>query len=340
MTSPAPLTAAWLEEQLRHALEQVDWLAREVLRLERLLAAREHDANELRATMATIEQSLQGRHASDARLRELTQAVAELDTRLTDEASLRREQSAMLGRMQTRGREAEGSVERVVVELQDRLAEVERALVAVRVRQAGTITGTAAQDARGAELSLQVEELRAQLASVVGGSLHDSAAEVAADQSVVVEEALRTLGIQHRDLLREQHRLVGEVSALQHSVEREDSLSDLGDQLRTLRQRLESGLATIEARVASVDDSQVIEAEERRLLRVRIETLERRLDALSGQLDSERVVLLQHVGRATETAEAAGRRQAEEIARQARVARELLVRLRETADEAAREQPL
>ena len=187
----------------------------------------------------------------------------------------------------------------------------------------------------------RVEALAAQVEAAAQRTRRASDGATGPDERVAeLQEFMRATQAQAVDRVREQRRLDGELSSLRHLAEREESLSDLTEQHRVLRQRVESGLATLDARVATTEDSRVIEAEERRLLRVRLDTVERRVDALYAQLDDERGVLLEHFGRATETAEAAGRRQSEEIARQTRAARELLVRLRETADEASREQPL
>jgi chromosome segregation ATPase len=341
MPSGVAQSGVWFEEQVTHALARVDALAREVAHLQRALTAREHEANELRQSLALIEGRTLRQEAGQDAVRDLLQAVAALDARFT-EASLRsRDQTAALAHAQERDVDAEGALARAILGLSDRVADIERGTAAVAERQANLRSNVAAGEARELQLDGRIEALAAQLDALLQLTRRDGApASEANDAARHLEQRVRSVEAQSADLLREQRRLDDELSGLRRIAEREESLSDLQEQHRVLRQRLEAGLATLEARTVAAEETQFDDTEESRRVRVRLDGLERSVGELRAQLDGQRGVLLEHFRRATATAEDAGRRQMDEIDRQARAARELLVRLAENADETLREQPL
>jgi hypothetical protein len=112
------------------------------------------------------------------------------------------------------------------------------------------------------------------------------------------------------------------------------------EQVRTLRERVEVRLTVLEGRVAESSRQQSQLLDERALLRRELVDHETQIRDLLAALEVHREVLIEHVRRATAAAEEAGRRQMQEIDRQARAGRELLRQLSEQSDASAKEQPL
>jgi len=112
------------------------------------------------------------------------------------------------------------------------------------------------------------------------------------------------------------------------------------EQVRVLRLRVEEGLAAMDRRLDDETATSRAEFESSALIRARFTAVDQAVAELAARVESQRLVLLDHFQRVTASAEDAGRRQTEEIDRQVRAARELLVRLAESADETTREQPL
>jgi hypothetical protein len=341
MANEAPPVGAWLEERLQRAAASVEALTREVAHLHRGLAAREQEAVELREALAIIDGRTLRHEASQEIARELSQAVAAVEERVAEEATFRREQAAASDRAQQRAQHAERTLEQALFGLQARVAEVERQAVAAIERQAALNSDVATTQARDAGLARDVEALAARVDALTQLTRRDTG-----DGSRFVETSdsltRRLLAAETRlsDLLQDQRRLGDEVTALGRLAEREESLADLLEQHRVLRQRVESGLATLQERTSAAEETQFAETEEARLTRSRLDALERRLDVLAKQFSGQQEALLKHFRRMNATAEDAGRRQADEIDRQARAARELLVRLAENAAEVTQEPPL
>jgi hypothetical protein len=341
MTSGVAQGGAWLEEQVTHALARIEALAREVTHLQRALTAREQEATALRDSLASLEARTVRHEAGQDVTRELSQAVAALDARLAADALRGRDQAATLAHAQEREVDAEGALARAMLSLSDRVADIERGAAAMAERQANLRSNVAVGEAQALQVAGRIEALAAQVEALAQVARRNDATAAGPDDAArKLDLRVRSVEAQSADLLRERHRLDEELSGLRRIAEREESLSDLLEQHRVLRQRVEAGLATLEARTAAAEETQFDDVEERRLVRLRLDGLERRVDGLSAQLDGQRDVLFEHFRRATATAEEAGRRQVDEIDRQARTARELLVRLAEKADETSREQPL
>jgi hypothetical protein len=112
------------------------------------------------------------------------------------------------------------------------------------------------------------------------------------------------------------------------------------EQVRTLRERVEARLTALEGRVAEGSREQSELLEERALLRRELAGHETQIRDLRAALEAHREVLIEHERRATAAAEDTGKRQMQEIDRQARAGRELLRQLTEQSDASAKEQPL
>lgn len=334
-------TSAWVEAQLERALARMEALAREVERLQAAGQVRDQEANALRDVLATVDGRTQRHEAGQDLLRALRQEVVALGERLAEESALRREQAAAGERGQGRGHAAEQALGHTLQEVSDRVGGVERALAAAHERAARLGGDLAGRDAQDEQLGGRLEALAAQVEALAASAQREASGVAQLEEAVAaLQLAARALETRATSLHREQQRFADDLAIVRRVAEREQQLADVAEQQRALRQRLEAGLAMVQERAAAADVAQAAEAEERALLRARLGALEQRLGAVAAEVAGQREILLEHFRRTAGAAEEAGRRAMEEIDRQARAGRELLVRLAERADETSREQPL
>lgn len=323
------------------ALERVETLTRDVALLQAGAQVRDQELDALRSTLAIVEGRTQRHEAAQDTVRWLQHEVAALDERLTEETALRREQVAAGERGQERSHVAEQAVVRGLEALAERASGAEDALAAVQEHQARLGGDVGALVARGAQLDGVIDALAVRLEAAAGAAQREVSniavleEAMAALQHVVRGIEARTLGLQEQ-----QQRLEGELATLQRVDEHERQLVELAAHQRVLGARLEDGMTQLRDGAASMHFVQENEAQARALLRTRLGALEQALSATDAAVAGQREVLVEHFRRTTAAAAEAGRREAEEIERQARARRELLVRLSERTDEAAREQPL
>ncbi len=127
---------------------------------------------------------------------------------------------------------------------------------------------------------------------------------------------------------------------LEAEREREAELLEVIEQQRAARQRMEERLAAFDEALEESRRELAEASEERSMLRQQTAGNVERLRDLAETLEGQRLAIIEHFRRWTESGADSGRRQAEEIERANRVARDLLVRLSERSDEVGQEQPL
>jgi chromosome segregation ATPase len=333
-------SGVWLEEQLQRALERIDALTREVAHTQTALGAREQEVDDLRQALATLDGRTRRQEAAQDALPEMRRTLATIEERLAAESALRRDQVAAAGRDHDRDLGAGRSLERLLIDLDARVADVERALQASADRDAhlgGQVTGLA----QGAEqVTARIAALQAQADALTQGARSEHAdMERMRETMDAVRMHLDAVEARTETLQRDAQRVDADLEGVRRLLDRETALADVLEQQRVLRLRLEEGLGDLERRMESASVSGRAEAEEHALLRAHLVGFDRTLGELGERVESLRQVLLDHFRRVTISAEEAGRRQTDEIDRQVRAARELLVRLAESADEATREQP-
>lgn len=334
-------SSVWLEEQLTRALDRVDALTREMGRLQAGAQLRDQEIDALRLALTTIDGRTQRHEADQDAVRWLQHALAALDQRLTEETTLRREQAAQGERGQEHVHLTEQEIAHALQSVAERVEGAERALAGVQQHEARLGSDLGALLARESQVHGYIESLAVQVEASTAAAKREVSSvalveeAVAATQLAMRSLEARTLGLQGR-----QQYVEGEMVALRRLDEYERQLTDLTSHHRLLGARLEEGLTLLRESVAALHGVQEGEAQERALLRARLGTLEQRLAAVDAAVAGQREVLVEHFQRTTAAAAEAGRRESEEIERQARARRELMVRLAERADETAREQPL
>ncbi|MFA7297469.1 MAG: hypothetical protein WC211_09860 [Dehalococcoidia bacterium] len=336
-----PAAGAWLEEQLERALERIDALTREVARAQDALATREQEAEGLSQSLAILEGRTRRHEAALDALPELRGAVRDVEDRLAGESALRRDAASSTERGHDRDAASAHLLERDVIEIDRRLVAIEQALRAAAEREAhheaAISTSTRTQQTAEARL----DALQAQVAALADAVRRDGGDRAGATEAL--DDARLHIGaVEARTdvMVRDLQQVKDEMLLVRRALDRETAVTDLVEQVRALRLRVEEGLADLDRRVDAQEVTGSADGEAQRVIRVHLATLDRAVMDVAAQVEGQRQVLLEHFQRVTAAAEDAGRRQTEEIDRQVRAARESLVRLAERADEATREQPL
>lgn len=336
-----PATAAWLEEQLERALERIDALTREVARAQTVLAAREQEVDAFRQSLAILDGRTRRHEATVDSVPELRRTLAEVEERLAAEAALRRDQVGTAERGREREVDESHLLERDVIALDRRVASVEQALRAAADREAHHESALTAATRAQQQAEARLDALQAQAGALADATRRESG-DLGGTREALDEARLHIAAVEARTdvMMRDMQQLKDEMLVVRRALDRETAVGDLVEQVRALRLRMEEGLATLAQRVDAQQASEGAESEAHAVMRARLVALDQAVRVVADRVEAQRLVLLDHFQRVTVSAEDAGRRQTEEIDRQVRAARELLVRLAESADEATREQPL
>lgn len=334
-------SAVWLEEQLIRALERVEALTRDMAVLQAGAQVRDQEIDALRSALATVEGRTQRHEAAQDTVRWLQHEVAALDERLSEEGALRREQVAAGERGQERSQVAEQAAARALQVLVERVEASERALVAMQEHQTRLGAEVGALLARDVEVGAQLDTLAVQVQAASDAAQREvSSVALLEEAMAALQHVMRVIEARTLGLQEQQQRFESDLTALQRIDEHARRLDELAAHQRVLGRRVEDGLTLLRESAASIEAVQENEVQARALLRTRLGALEQALAATDAAVAGQREVLIEHFQRTTAAAAEAGRREAEEIERQSRARRELLVRLSERADEASREQPL
>lgn len=340
--APEPVVASvWLEQQLQRALERIDSLAHDVDQLREALHTEQTESSRLHDELALLN-GRTGRHeASLDQVRALQQQAALLEERIEAEATLRRDRAGSLDRGQQRDAEAQHAIEYTVGRLEAELRAALQRVTSVEERLRHAVDDVAAFTRGDTSLEVRLESLDRRVESLASNARRDDGGRSEAAAAIPeLQLALAALEARTRAIQDEQQRLDDELARLVPTVDVQSVVNDAVDQVRSLRERVEARLSAIEEQAAQSGQQQQFTGEERALSRRELAAHETQLRALAGALESQRETLIEHVRRTTTAAEDAGRRQMQEIDRQARAGRELLTRLTEQSDEGTQEQPL
>lgn len=340
--APEPvITSVWLEQQLQRALERIDALAHDVDQLREALHAEQAASSRLHDELALLN-GRTGRHEAILdQVRSLQQQAALLEERIEAEAALRRDRAGSLDRGQQRDAEAQQSIEYTLSRVESELREALQRLTSLEERLRHATDDMAAFTRGDTSLEVHLESLDRRIEALASAARRDDA-ERSTDAAAIPElrMALAASEARTRAIQDEQQRLEDELAHLVPAVDLPSVVNDAVDQVRSLRERIEARLSAVEQQMADLTQQQQRTGEERALSRREFAAHEAQLRALAGAIESQRATLIEHVRRATTAAEDAGRRQMQEIDRQARAGRELLTRLTEQSDEGTQEQPL
>ncbi|MGE0135608.1 MAG: hypothetical protein AB7L91_05750 [Dehalococcoidia bacterium] len=339
---PEPLTPpVWLEQQLQRALARIDALAHEVETLNSALRTEQANASQLQEELALLHGRTIRHETSLDLVRRLQTQVAALEGGIEAEASLRRDSAGSLEREHHRDAASLHSLEAALDRIEVNVARLDERLDSVEGRHRALVADVPSS-ARGDTSVESALETLTRRVDALAGAVRNEGQEEAAAAAAIPELRLEVDAFAARlaALHEAQRRLGDEVAAMQPAAGLHDLVADAAEQVRSLRERVEARLQPIEEAAASHEGAERLLAEQRDLLRRELAAHEARFAALDAAIEAQRDLLVEHVRRATSAAEDAGRRQLQEIDRQARAGRELLRQLTERAAEGSREQPL
>jgi len=323
---PIPLANARIDElahELTHARDATEALRAEMMHVEERLQ--------------TLDGRTQRHDAAQGQMRELRADIAGLGERVASETTLRRDLGAIVERADSRDRELESELRRVLEVIATRLDRFEEHQAAIDERQR-TVTASAGQDQRIEDRFVAIErQVAAQRDAAV--EYADEIARLAArlpDLGHRVDE-LDTVSAVARAA---RQRMEAEIAVLRSVRDREAEVLDLLDQQRATRTRHESRLSEIEESVIAVQQSLTETADDYSRLSHEQAGAAERVARLGEHLEGLRVSIIEHQRRQVRAEEQSGRHTVEETERELRVARTLLTRMSEQTEDAMRELPL
>ncbi len=336
-----PLRGTWVSDEVQHALARVDALTRELEHVETALRSQSEEVARLHDSLQTVEGRTTRHDAGQEQTREVRQTIAELEERLVQESALRRDLTAQVERF--RGRDAENQQElfRALEVIAKRLDEIDGRATADQLRQRHIATEIAEIDRGGDGIEARVEAIERRVAAEYEGTRHVGTEVARLASSITgLMSAVEAIEARARSLTLDQHRVSEEVAALRSVRDREAELREVIEQQRATRARLEDRMAEAEELVATLGSAVAEAAEARALLQRQIAGEAEQRRALTDRVEAQRDTFIEHMRRLARSQEASHRRMIEEMERDIRISRQLLVRLSEDTDESEQEQPL
>jgi chromosome segregation ATPase len=336
-----PGLESWVGEDIQRALTRLDALNREVQQVEETLRVQRDEVARLAESVSLVDGRTQRHEAGQESAREMRQEIAALEERLLQEVSLRRDLSAQVERASQRESESQRELRRVLEVIASRLDQFDGREAASAERQRTIAQEIAADDTVDEHVDARLERLERQLAAEHESSRHQGTeiARLAGSLSTFLTN-LDAIESRARTMLLEQRRLDDEVSALRSVRDREAELLEVVEQQRATRARLEDRVSRAEEALEEIRLALAAESEERALLTRLLAGESEQRRALGERIEAQRDAVVDHFRRVVRAEEESRRREIEEIERDIRVARGLMVRLFEQSDEAEQEQPL
>lgn len=339
--TPPELRGTWLGDELLRVLTRVDGLTHALDAVQRGLALQQEAIARLSELLQTLDGRTQRHEVGQDIAREVQHQLSTVIAGLDAEAALRRDLVGRVERGDQRAQESQAELQRVLGQLATRLDafDTRQASLAERERQLLAESAERARVDESREGRLETLERR----STAG---RDSAREgdqelarlVAALPSLITR--IEDLAGRIQSVQGDQRRLDEEVAALRAIRDREEALLEVLEQQRTTRARMEDRMNSVEEGMEGLRRAQAEVGEALALLaRDQAGEVEQHR-RLGERIEAQRDLVADHLRRSLRAEEERARRHIEEIERDVRVARGLLVRLDEQIDDAEQEQPL
>ncbi|MBM4410892.1 MAG: hypothetical protein FJ037_06180 [Chloroflexi bacterium] len=341
LPSPLPGQGTWIGDELQRAQQRIESLTREITLLNHSLKAQQEETARLVETLQVVDGRTLRHEAGQEATREVRQELSALEERIAAEAALRRDLAAQLTRAEEREAEAQRELQRVLNQIASQLDDATGRDAAVLARQRAILEEASERERDDRDQASRLESLERRL-----GALEEQARHNGVEVARVVSSFSPLLGTLEavearvRTLQADQRRMDDEVAALRVVRDREEVLLEVLEQQRVTRARVEDRLNTVEETVEEMRQHQGALMEEQALL---ARTLAGAADERRGileRIESQRDVVFEHLRRQLRAGEESARRRIEEIEREIRISRALLVRMDEQHEGAGREQPL
>lgn len=342
-TLPAPLPGqgTWIGDELQRAQQRIESLTREITLLQHALKAQQEETARLVETLQIVDGRTLRHEAGQEAARGVRQELAALEERIAAEAALRRDLAAQLTRAEEREAATQQELQRVLGQIASQLDDATGRDAAVLARQRAILEEAAERERDGRDHDSRIETVERRLGAIEEQARHNGVevARVVASFSPLLG-TLEAVEARVRTLQADQRRMDDEVAAVRAVRDREEALLEVLEQQRVTRARVEDRLNTVEETVEEVRRRQGALAEEQALLaRTQAGAAEDRR-AILERIESQRDVVLEHLRRQLRAGEESARRHIEEVEREIRISRALLVRMDEQHEDAGREQPL
>lgn len=331
----------WVSDELQQALVRVTSLGREIQMLETALHLQQQEVARLSDSVQIVEGRTSRHEVGQEQTREVRQEIAELEERLAQEVSLRRDLTAQVERAQRREAETQQELQRVLRLISSRLDDFDGRVAADRQREASARDDLAAAGQQDEDLAARLERLERRVGAEFEAARHQGTetARIAASVSQILS-TVDAIEARARAMQQDQRRLDEEVAALRSIRDREEELLEVVEQQRATRARLEDRVSVAEEAMEELRRAIAAASEERALLARQVSGESEQRRVLSERVEAQRDMVADHFRRISRADEESHRRQIEELERDIRVARTLLARLTEQTDESEQEQPL
>lgn len=336
-----PEQGLWVADELQATLVRLEALTREIHQLESAVRSQQDEVSRLSDSVQVVEGRTIRHEVGQEQAREVRHEVADLEDRLAQEVSLRRDLAAQVERSQRREAETQQELQRVLQLIAQRLDEYEQRVAAETHRQSAHRVDTHIEEPDPADMTARLERLERRLGAESEGARHQGT-EIARLASSVTQLVSSLDAIQARagSVQEDQRRLAEEVAMLRSVRSREDELTDLAEQQRATRARLEDRVSEVEEALEAIRRDIATASEERALMLRQVAGEAEQRRSLLERIEANRDAFIEHIRRQARTDEEGRRRIIEELERDIRVQRALLQRLSEQTEEGEQEQPL
>jgi len=338
---PGDLRGTWVGDELTRAVRHIDTLTHALEALQHGMRLQQEEIARLSDHVQTVDGRSQRHEAGVDAARGLQHDIATLRQTLDAEQELRRDLVARIERGDAREAETQRELQRVLEQIATRLNEADDRQASLSVRERHIATDLADTAREEQTFEARIENLEAR--TVAGQDATRGVGQEIARVAGAIPELLakvEDVATKIRGMQEEQRRLADEVTALRGIRDREAELLDMLEQQRTTRARVEDRLSALEESIESVRRGNEA-AQELLALAARDRAGESaRRARLEERLEAQRDTVAEHLRRALHAEEERAHRRIEEIERDVRVARTLLVRLDEQAHGTDQEQPL
>ena len=322
----------WIGDELRRAFETIGQMQREIEQLRAGISMQSERVLTLGDAVQTVEGRTQRHESGQESARELQHEITQLEGQLEAESALRRDLSEHVGRSEGRENELRHALEVI----SQRLDDFEGAQASVNEQQRRISSQQAERAQSDSTITGRLEDVEQHVGAredrrdLSGESMVRLEAEVLSLRGTV--DALeQRLSAMHLD----QRRLDEELAQVRSIRDREDQLLDLLEQHRAGRAQVETRMSEVEEQLADQAQRTSAAHEERSLLQREQSGHEERLRSLGERVEAQRLAMVEHLRRELRAAEESGKRRVEDVERELRVARGLMLRLTEESAEAS-----
>ena len=338
---PRDLRGTWVGDELTRALRTIDALTHAIDNMQRGMRLQQDEIARLTDRLQTVDGRSQRHEAGQEIARGVRQEMAALQATLDAEGELRRDLVARIDRADAREAETQRELQRVLEQIATRLNEADgrQASLIVRERHLTTDLAETAREEQTFEARIATLEARAAAEHQAASHIGQEIARVAGTVPELLAK-VEDLAVRVRTAQDAQRRVSEEVTAIAAIRDRETDLLEVLEQQRSTRARVEDRLTTVEETLEELRRTNAELQEQIALLgRDRAGDLEQRR-RIEERIEAQRDTVAEHLRRVLRADEDRAKRRIEEIERDVRVARNLLVRLDEQASGTDQEQPL